>query len=66
MEESYVLMILKQSLPTNIGQEIDFDSIGGKGCLLVFDSLESLRKISPNGEYVKIQSCMYGKINGKT
>lgn len=46
MGEYFVLMNIRRSIPL----------IGGVGCLLVFDSLESLREISPHGEYVKIEN----------
>ena len=51
----YILMNVIEKMPTNIGMEIEFDDGSAIGCLLVFDSLESLRKLSPNGKYVQIQ-----------
>lgn len=55
MGEYFVLMNLRRSIPLIDDKYLDFDNIGGVGCLLVFDSLESLREISPHGEYVKIE-----------
>ena len=51
----YILMNVIEKMPTNIGMEIEFGDGSAIGCLLVFDSLESLRKLSPNGKYVQIQ-----------
>lgn len=56
MGEYFVLMNLRRSIPLIGNKYVDFDAIGGIGCLLVFDSIESLRDISPHGEYVKIEN----------
>ena len=56
MREYFVLMDLVRKLPVKQNQTVDFEAIGGIGCLLVFDSIESLREISPHGEYVKIEN----------
>lgn len=56
MGEYFVLMNIVRKLPVEHYQPVDFDAIGGIGCLLVFDSLESLREMSPHGEYVKIEN----------
>ena len=52
----FVLMSIVRELPVKHNQTVDFEAIGGIGCLLVFDSIESLREISPHGEYVKIEN----------
>ena len=57
MGEYFVLMNLRQSIPVIGDKYVDFDNIGGIGCLLVFDSIEALREISPHGKYIKIEAC---------
>lgn len=56
MGEYFVLMDLVRKLPVKHNKTVDFDAIGDIGCLLVFESIESLREISPHGEYVKIEN----------
>ena len=55
MSKYFVLMNVRRELPLEHNKTVDFSSMGSVGCLLVFDSLESLRDISPHGKYIEIE-----------
>jgi hypothetical protein len=63
MGEYFVLMNFLRELPLKHNKTVEFDAIGSIGYLLVFDSLESLREISPHGEYVKIENIKSEHLN---
>jgi len=55
MEKMYVLMNVVKSIPTELGLDASFGKDGTIGCLLVFDSIDSLREMSPDGKFAVMQ-----------